>query len=133
LVDIAGHSELRQRFTTNLAELLLALGGTIGDFRVRVGMMTPNLILDISERLLCAYGSSKVFKFLHLPVQSGDDEVLKGMRRFYTATQFKEIVEAFRAEFPDLTLATDVIVGYQVKPKKPSRTPYGFWKKLSLT
>lgn len=97
---------------TNLAELLLAVGAARGDFRVRVGMMTPNLVLDMQEKLLCAYGSSKVFKFLHLPVQSGDDAVLKGMRRFYSVRQFKEIVETFRAEFPDLTLATDVIVGY---------------------
>jgi len=111
---------------TNLAELLLAVGAAKGDFRVRVGMMTPNLVFDMSEKLLCAYGSSKVFKFLHLPVQSGDDAVLKGMHRSYTATQFKEIVEAFRAEFPDLTLATDVIVGY------PGETEEAFQNTLRL-
>jgi MiaB/RimO family radical SAM methylthiotransferase len=111
---------------TNLAELLLAVGAVNGDFRARVGMMTPNLVLDMSEKLLCAYGSSKVFKFLHLPVQSGDDGVLKGMRRFYTTTQFKEIVEAFRAEFPDLTLATDLIVGY------PGETEEAFQNTLRL-
>jgi threonylcarbamoyladenosine tRNA methylthiotransferase CDKAL1 len=59
-------------------------------------------------------------------VQSGDDAVLKGMHRFYTATQFKEIVEAFRAEFPDLTLATDVIVGY------PGETEEAFQNTLRL-
>lgn len=97
---------------SNLAELLEELAGLAGDFRIRVGMMTPNWVVDIQERLIGAFGSEKVFKFLHLPVQSGDDLVLRGMHRFYTAKQFKAIVDAFRAAFPDLTLATDVIVGF---------------------
>lgn len=97
---------------TNLAELLCQVGNIEGDFRVRVGMMTPNLVTDIQEKLVAAYENQKVFKFLHLPIQSGDNTVLKGMRRFYTAEDFLSIVDAFRESFPDLTLATDVIVGY---------------------
>jgi threonylcarbamoyladenosine tRNA methylthiotransferase CDKAL1 len=96
----------------NLAELLKAVCGLQGDFRVRVGMMTPNNVADILDELVKAYGDAKVFKFLHLPVQSGDDDVLKRMRRFYTVQQFKEIVSAFRAAFPDFTLSTDVICGF---------------------
>ncbi len=103
---------------SNLAELLCAVGGLKGNFRVRVGMMTPNLVTDIQERLIGAFVNQKVFKFLHLPVQSGDDRVLAGMRRFYTAQEFKAIVEAFREEFPDLTLATDVIVGFPGETKE---------------
>jgi tRNA A37 methylthiotransferase MiaB len=75
-------------------------------------MMTPNLVKGIQEKVIAAYENEKVFKFLHLPVQSGDDSVLRGMRRFYTAEEFVSIVEGFRESFPDLTLATDVIVGY---------------------
>jgi MiaB-like tRNA modifying enzyme len=97
---------------TNLAELLCAVGNIEGDFRVRVGMMTPNLVTDIQEKLVAAYENKKVFKFLHLPIQSGDNTVLKGMRRFYTTEEFVSIVDAFRESFPDLTLATDIIVGY---------------------
>ena len=111
---------------SNLAELLEALGGLAGDFKVRVGMMTPNMVTDMQAKLIGAFRSDKVFKFLHLPVQSGDDETLKRMRRFYTAEQFKGIVEAFRAEFPDLTLATDVIVGF------PGETAEAFEKTLKL-
>jgi MiaB-like tRNA modifying enzyme len=96
----------------NLAELLTAVCGLQGVFRVRVGMMTPNNVADILDELVEAYGDAKVFKFLHLPVQSGDDDVLKGMRRFYTVQQFKKIVETFRTAFPDITLATDVICGF---------------------
>ena len=111
---------------SNLAELLEALGGLAGDFKVRVGMMTPNMVTDMQAKLISAFKSDKVFKFLHLPVQSGDDRTLKRMRRFYTAEQFKSIAEAFRAEFPDLTLATDVIVGF------PGETPEAFENTLKL-
>lgn len=110
----------------NLADLLEALDGLAGDFRVRVGMMTPNMVTDMQDRLIEAFKSDKMFKFLHLPVQSGDDETLKRMRRFYTADEFKEIVGAFRTRFPDLTLATDVIVGF------PGETEQAFDRTLSL-
>ena len=110
----------------NLAELLEALDGLAGDFKVRVGMMTPNMVTDMQNQLIEAFKSDKIFKFLHLPVQSGDDETLKRMRRFYTAEQFKRIVEAFRTEFLDLTLATDVIVGF------PGETVEAFENTLKL-
>ncbi len=103
---------------TDLASLLCAVGSVEGDFRVRVGMMTLNLVKDMEERLVGAFENQKIFKFLHLPVQSGDNGVLKGMRRFYTAEEFKATVKAFREAFPDLTLATDIIVGYPGESEK---------------
>ena len=109
-----------------LADLLLALGDLAGDFKVRVGMMTPNMVVDMQAKLVGAFRSDKVFKFLHLPVQNGDDQMLKRMRRFYTVAQFREIVYAFKAEFPDLTLATDVIVGF------PGETAEAFENTLRL-
>jgi threonylcarbamoyladenosine tRNA methylthiotransferase CDKAL1 len=111
---------------TDLAELLEALNRLPGDFRVRVGMMTPNLVTEMQTRLITAFDNPKIFKFLHLPVQSGDDNVLQYMRRFYTAAEFKGIVETFRNEFPQLTLATDVIVGF------PGETEEAFENTLKL-
>ncbi len=111
---------------TNLAELLHALGKANGDFKIRVGMMTPNLVLDIQSELIEAFKNEKVFKFLHLPVQSGNDEVLRRMHRFYSAKEFKSIVDAFRQCFDDLTLATDVIVGF------PGETSHAFDNTLKL-
>jgi MiaB-like tRNA modifying enzyme len=111
---------------TNLAALLEALGYVEGDFKVRVGMMTPNMVTDILDDLIDAFKSEKVFKFVHLPVQSGDDDVLKRMRRFYAAQDFKEIVGAFRAAFPEVTLVTDVICGF------PGETQEAFGKTLTL-
>jgi MiaB-like tRNA modifying enzyme len=111
---------------SSLAELLAALGDLPGDFKVRVGMMTPNMVTDMQNNLINAFRNHRIFKFLHLPVQSGDNETLKLMRRFYTAEQFKYIVDAFRSEFPDLTLATDVIVGF------PGETKEAFENTLKL-
>ena len=97
---------------TNLAELLKAVCSVEGDFRIRVGMMTPNTAKNILEDLIQAFRSKRVFKFVHLPVQSGDDHVLERMRRFYSVDDFKQVVGAFRRSFPEVTVATDVICGF---------------------
>jgi threonylcarbamoyladenosine tRNA methylthiotransferase CDKAL1 len=111
---------------SNLAELLEALGNLAGDFKIRVGMMTPNMVSDIQNKLVRVFGNDKVFKFLHLPVQSGDDKILKMMHRNYTGKGFKGIVNAFKTKFPNLTLATDVIVGF------PGETSEAFENTLKL-
>jgi threonylcarbamoyladenosine tRNA methylthiotransferase CDKAL1 len=103
---------------TNLAALLNALSDVEGDFKVRVGMMTPNMVTDILDSLIEAFKNQKIYKFVHLPVQSGNDQTLKRMRRFYTAGDFKEIVDAFRTAFPEITLATDVICGFPGESRK---------------
>jgi MiaB/RimO family radical SAM methylthiotransferase len=110
----------------NLAALLKAVCNVEGDFRVRVGMMAPNLVKDMLADLLEAFKSEKVFKFVHLPVQSGDDTVLRLMHRFYTVQDFKEIVDAFRGVFPEVTVATDVICGF------PGETREAFANTLKL-
>jgi MiaB-like tRNA modifying enzyme len=97
---------------TSLPELLNSINSIRGKFRVRVGMMNPRNVKQILPELLEAYRSDKVYKFLHLPVQSGDKEVLGLMRRGYTAGEFLEIVGEFQKHFPDLYLATDIIVGF---------------------
>jgi len=97
---------------TDLAELLRAVCEIDRAFFVRVGMMTPNQAFEILDELVDAYRDERVFKFLHLPVQSGDDEVLERMNRFYSVKEFKTIVSCFREEFPRITIATDVICGF---------------------
>lgn len=111
---------------TNLAELLKSVCGLEDDFFVRVGMMNPDHVLGMLDELIEAYKCSKVFKFLHLPVQSGDNQVLELMNRHYTVDQFVQVVEAFRAEIPQLTLSTDVICGF------PGETKEAFERTMSL-
>ena len=111
---------------TDLARLLRAVDAVPGDFRLRVGMADPLTVLPLLDDLIEAYASDKVFKFLHLPVQSGDDGVLDHMRREYTVEDFESIVAAFRAAFPDLSLSTDVIVGF------PGETEEAFEATMNL-
>jgi len=95
-----------------LADLLVRVCEVEGDFFVRAGMMNPDHVLGMLDELVEAYKCGKVFKFLHLPVQSGDDEVLELMNRHYTVDDFRAVVHAFRKEIPRLTLSTDVICGF---------------------
>ncbi len=111
---------------TNLAELLQEIQAIPGDFRIRVGMADPLTVLSFVDDLVDAYGSEKVFKFLHLPVQSGDDEILEAMKREYRVADFEAIVAAFRRAYPGLTLSTDVIVGF------PGETEVQFEKTMDL-
>lgn len=97
---------------TSLPALLRAITGIAGDFRIRVGMMDPLTALPILDDLIDAYASPNVYKFLHLPVQSGDDGILEAMKREYMVADFERIVAASRAAFPEITISTDVIVGF---------------------
>lgn len=97
---------------TSLPELLKKIGSLPSKFRVRVGMMNPSNAQKIMPELLEAYDNEKIYKFLHLPIQSGNNKVLEDMNRSYTVEDFKDIVSAFREKFPDLYLATDIIVGF---------------------
>ncbi len=110
----------------NLAMLLRHVCQVDGDFFVRVGMMTPNNLLSILDDLIEAFQHPKVFKFLHLPVQSGDDAILELMNRFYSTEDFTSVVGAFRKAFPQSTMATDVIVGF------PGETEEAFGHTRSL-
>jgi threonylcarbamoyladenosine tRNA methylthiotransferase CDKAL1 len=109
-----------------LPELLRMLGEIEGRFMIRIGMMTPNSALPILDELIKAFRGEKVFRFLHVPVQTGSDEVLSSMRRRYTVAEFRELVTRFRAEIPDISIATDVICGF------PGETEDQFKESLDL-
>jgi threonylcarbamoyladenosine tRNA methylthiotransferase CDKAL1 len=106
---------------SSLPELLDAVVGIEGDFRVRVGMMNPDQLRPILDDLIRSYTNPKVYKFLHLPVQSGADGVLAGMKRGYSASDFLDMVAQLRVAFPDLTLYTDVISGFPGETEEDSR------------
>jgi MiaB-like tRNA modifying enzyme len=95
-----------------LPELVRAVARLEGPFRVRVGMLSPQSLEPILEEHVGALGEPRVFRFLHLPVQSGSDRILSAMHRGHTVEQFRRQVEAARRRLPDLHLATDLIVGY---------------------
>lgn len=112
---------------TNLAELLKRVVKIPGDFKVRVGMMNPQHLKGFLEELIKVYQNEKIFKFAHIPVQSGSNKVLKEMRRGYTIQDFERIVERFRTAI-DLTISTDIIVGYPTESEAEFKETLEFLK-----
>jgi len=111
---------------TNLPSLLRELLSVEGDFRVRVGMSNPGHVLRFLPEYLDAFSDARVYKFFHLPVQSGSNSVLKAMKRGYTREDFLGLVGAVRDKFPDAVVATDLIVGF------PGETRGDFEQTLGL-
>jgi MiaB-like tRNA modifying enzyme len=103
---------------TNLANLLENVCKIPGKFYVRIGMGNPDNILKILPELIKAYKNPKIFKFLHIPVQSGNNRVLKLMNRSYIIAQFKAIITKFRQQIMNLTISTDVICGFPTETEK---------------
>jgi MiaB-like tRNA modifying enzyme len=97
---------------TSLPHLVNNITSIDEDFMIRVGMMEPKNTMTILEPLMDSMKNTKVFKFLHVPVQSGDDRILELMNREYSAEDFVTIKSMFRENFPDSTLSTDIISGY---------------------
>lgn len=99
-------------FNPSLPELINKLSSLDGNFKIRIGMMNPDSCLKILNPLIASFKNDKVFKFLHIPVQSGSNKVLKSMNRKYKISDFKKIVKAFRKSFPEISISTDIICGF---------------------
>lgn len=108
-----------------LPELLKEITKIPQEFFVRIGMMNIRNVIPITTELIESFKSNKVYKFIHLPLQSGSDKVLKSMNRDHTASQFEKIINSFRESFK-CQVWTDVIVGY------PTEKEDDFLKTISL-
>ncbi len=97
---------------SDLPSLIDSVSEITQDFMIRVGMMNPMYMPKIRNSLLKSYQSDKVFKFLHVPVQSGSDQVLNDMKRGHTVNTFRDIAKRFRDKFSRFTISTDIIVGF---------------------
>lgn len=101
-----------------LPDLLQDISNLKGKFFVRVGMMNPDNVLKILPELVEAFKNEKVFKFIHIPVQSGNDEILRLMNRDYKADDFKKLIAEFRKEIPKITVSTDIICGFPTETEE---------------
>ncbi len=107
-----------------LAALIRALAEIEGLERIRFTTSHPN---DMEDDLIAAHGEiDKLMPYLHLPVQSGSDSVLKAMNRKHTAESYFTLIERIRAARPDIALSGDFIVGF------PGETEADFQATLDL-
>lgn len=112
---------------SDLAELLQACCDVSGDFKIRIGMLNPQYMLGMLTEMVDVFArNDKMFRFVHMPVQSGSESILRKMKRGHTAKVFADAVRAFRERMPDFTVSTDIIVGF------PSETEEDFECTLNL-
>ncbi len=110
--------------TADLALLIRAIAEIEGIGRIRFTTSHP---LEFSDSLIEAYRDvPKLANYLHLPVQAGSDRVLAAMKRGYTALEFKSKIRKLRAVRPDISVASDFIVGF------PGETDADFEKTMKL-
>ena len=96
-----------------MPELLWAIVEALPDgVMLRLGMTNPPHIREHMAEVAAVLRHPRVFKFLHIPVQSGSSRVLEAMRREYTVEHFEELADFMRASVPGITLATDIICGF---------------------
>lgn len=111
----------------SFTELLNELASIEGDFRIRVGMMHPKSLKGQLDEVISTFkNNEKIYNFVHIPVQTGSPKVLEEMNRLHTLDEYYEMINRFRNEIPDLSIATDIIVGY------PTETEDDFQKTIDL-
>jgi len=115
---------------TTLPNLINNICEIHGKFFIRVGMMNPDHAKQNLQQLIEAYKNEKVFKFLHLPVQSFSPRILKEMKRNYSPNMVLEVIEKFYKVFPRFTLSTDVIVGFPGESDEDFQKTIDFVKKI---
>lgn len=111
-------------------ELLEKIDAIDGDHWIRFYANHPK---DFNDELIDFLKKSKHFcHYIHLPLQSGDNEILKKMNRHYTTEQYFKIIKKIRTEIPDCAITTDIIVGFPGESEKQFENTVKFLEKISF-
>ncbi|MFX0145241.1 MAG: tRNA (N(6)-L-threonylcarbamoyladenosine(37)-C(2))-methylthiotransferase [Candidatus Hodarchaeota archaeon] len=111
---------------TSLADLIKKIVGLDYKFYLRIGMINPQFLINNTKELISIFKHKKVYKFLHIPIQSGSNDVLKRMQRKYLISSIINKLEMLRKEFENLTISTDIICGF------PGETEYDFYRTINF-
>lgn len=120
---------------TSIAELLPAMVEELArypDVMMRMGMTNPPYIMEHIGAIARYLNSPNVFTWIHIPVQSGSDNVLLKMRREYQVHQFRYLVEQLREQSPGCSIATDIIVGFPTESESDFEETLTLIKDLQL-
>lgn len=128
-ISSTDNSSYGKDINTNLISLLKKIISINSNFKIRIGMMNPSGIINIDE-LIKIYKDKKIMKFLHIPVQSGSNKVLKEMNRNYKVEDFIKIIDKFRKNIKNITISTDIIVGYPTETEKDFNETIKLIKKI---
>lgn len=123
--------EYEQASGEKLHDLVAKVLEVEGLERFRLSSVEPNTITD--ELLAVLKASPKTMDHFHIPLQSGDDEILKAMRRKYTVADYKRIIGKIMAAFPNAGIGADVIVGFPGETKEQFENTFNLLKELPIT
>jgi threonylcarbamoyladenosine tRNA methylthiotransferase MtaB len=123
--------EYEQASGEKLHDLVAQVLAVDGLERFRLSSVEPNTITD--ELIEVLKSSPKVLDHFHIPLQSGDDEILKAMRRKYTVADYKRIIGKIMAAFPNAGIGADVIVGFPGETKEQFDNTFNLLKELPMT
>ncbi|MDP2362412.1 MAG: tRNA (adenosine(37)-N6)-dimethylallyltransferase MiaA, partial [Ignavibacteria bacterium] len=116
--------------TVNFPKLLTLVSNVPGDFQIKFTSPNPKNFSD--ELIDVMVESEKIAHYLNLPVQSGDNQILKRMNRPYTVTQYKNLVKKIKEKIPDIFLSTDIIVGFPGETKKQFENTVKLFRKINF-
>jgi len=112
---------------TNLINLLRSCEKMEQEFKIRLGMMNPMYLNRMINDLSILYSqSNKLFKFIHIPIQSGSERILRKMKRGHTVDTTKHLITKLKEKVPEITIATDIITGF------PTETDEDFEQTLDI-
>jgi len=111
---------------TQLSSLIKDIISLDFKFYLRIGMINPSFLINNTEQLISIFKQPKVYQFLHIPIQSGSNRILKEMQRKYLISDILDNLELLRNEFPHLTISTDIICGF------PGETEYDFYRTINF-
>jgi threonylcarbamoyladenosine tRNA methylthiotransferase MtaB len=123
--------EYEQASGEKLHDLVAQVLAVEGLERFRLSSVEPNTITD--ELIEVLKSSPKVLDHFHIPLQSGDDEILKAMRRKYTVADYKKVIGKIMAAFPNAGIGADVIVGFPGETKEQFENTFNLLKELPMT
>ncbi len=95
-----------------LPELVNSILEIPGDYMIRLGMMNPEHLLEIVDDVINVLKDPHVYKFLHIPLQSGSNNLLRIMNRRYTVEDYIYLIRYVRKKIEDIMIATDIIIGH---------------------
>jgi len=111
---------------TTLSDLVGKIVNLDYKFFLRIGMINPKFLINQTPQLVSIFNHNKVYQFLHIPIQSGSNEVLKRMQRKYLISDIIDNIDLLRDEFKNLTISTDIICGF------PGETEYDFYRTINF-
>ena len=118
-----------------LHDLLNQISMIKGNFKIRLGMLNLDYLVKYIELFLPIFEDKRFYRFLHIPIQSGNDRILHKMKRKYNIDEMKEIIDKIQKYDPKITFATDIIVGFPTETPEEHQDSLNFineWKPNNL-